>query len=148
MVDHARARKLAERIKVLVAQALERAVKDPDLGFVTITDVRVTPDLQHATIFYTVFGSDADKARSAEIIEKNRGRIRGEVGRNLSIRLTPTIEFVSDEVPETAAMINDLLAEAHRRDEQVNKLAEKAQPAGEANPYKEPRKIDDDEDGE
>jgi ribosome-binding factor A len=148
MVDHARARKLAERIKVLVAQALERAVKDPDLGFVTITDVRVTPDLQHATIFYTVFGSDADKARSAEIIEKNRGRIRGEVGRNLSIRLTPTIEFVSDEVPETAAMINDLLAEAHRRDEQVNKLAEKAQPAGDANPYKEPRKIEDDEDGE
>jgi ribosome-binding factor A len=148
MVDHARARKLAERIKVLVAQALERAVKDPDLGFVTITDVRVTPDLQHATIFYTVFGSDADKTRSAEIIEKNRGRIRGEVGRNLSIRLTPTIEFVSDEVPETAAMINDLLAEAHRRDEQVNKLAEKAQPAGDANPYKEPRKIEDDEDGE
>jgi len=148
MVDHARARKLAERIKVLVAQALERAVKDPDLGFVTITDVRVTPDLQHATIFYTVFGSDADKARSAEIIEKNRGRIRGEVGRNLSIRLTPTIEFVSDEVPETAAMINDLLAEAHRRDEQVNKLAETAQPAGDANPYKEPRKIEDDEDGE
>jgi ribosome-binding factor A len=148
MVDHARARKLAERIKVLVAQALERAVKDPDLGFVTITDVRVTPDLQHATIFYTVFGSDADKARSAEIIEKNRGRIRGEVGRNLSIRLTPTIEFVSDEVPETAAMINDLLAEAHRRDEQVNKLAEKAKPAGDANPYKEPRKIEDDEDGE
>lgn len=147
MVDHARARKLAERIKVLVAQALERAVKDPDLGFVTITDVRVTPDLQHATIFYTVFGSDLDKARSAEIIEKNRGRIRGEVGRNLSIRLTPTIEFVSDEVPETAAMINDLLAEAHRRDEQVNKLAEKAKPAGEANPYKEPRKIED-EDGE
>jgi len=148
MVDHARARKLAERIKVLVAQALERAVKDPDLGFVTITDVRVTPDLQHATIFYTVFGSDADKARSAEIIEKNRGRIRGEVGRNLSIRLTPTIEFVSDEVPETAAMINDLLAEAHCRDEQVNKLAEKAKPAGDANPYKEPRKIEDDEDGE
>ena len=147
MVDHARARKLAERIKVLVAQALERAVKDPDLGFVTITDVRVTPDLQHATIFYTVFGSDLDKSRSAEIIEKNRGRIRGEVGRNLSIRLTPTIEFVSDEVPETAALMNDLLAEAHRRDEQVNKLAETAKPAGDANPYKEPRKIED-EDGE
>jgi ribosome-binding factor A len=147
MVDHARARKLVERIKVLVAQALERAVKDPDLGFVTITDVRVTPDLQHATIFYTVFGSDFDKNRSAEILEKNRGRIRGEVGRNLSIRLTPTIEFVSDEVPETAALMNDLLAEAHRRDEQVNKLAEKAKPAGDANPYKEPRKIED-EDGE
>jgi ribosome-binding factor A len=146
MVDHARARKLAERIKVLVAEALERAVKDPDLGFVTITDVRVTPDLQHATIYYTVFGSEEDKKRSAEIIEKNRGKIRSEVGRNLSIRLTPTVEFVSDEVPEVAAHLNDLLAEARARDEQVHKLAETAKPAGDANPYKEPRKIESDDD--
>jgi len=145
MVDHGRARKLAERIKVLVAEALERAVKDPDLGFVTITDVRVTPDLQNATIFYTVFGSDADKARSAEIIDRNRGIIRREVGRGLSIRLTPTIEFVSDIVPETAAHLNDVLAEAHRRDEQILKAAEGAKYAGEENPYKEPRKIEDDE---
>ena len=145
MVDHARARKLAERIKVLVAEALERAVKDPDLGFVTITDVRVTPDLQHATIYYTVFGSEEDKKRSADIIEKNRGKIRSEVGRNLSIRLTPTVEFVADEVPEVAAHLNDLLAEARARDEQVHKLAETAKPAGEANPYKEPRKIESDD---
>lgn len=148
MVDHARARKLAERIKVLVAEALERAVKDPDLGFVTVTDVRVTPDLQHATIYYTVFGTDEDKARSAEIIEKNRGRIRGEVGRGLSIRLTPTIEFISDVVPETAAHLADVLAEAKRRDEQVAKLAAGAKFAGDENPYKEPRKHEDEEDGE
>ncbi len=145
MVDHARARKLAERIKVLVAEALEKAVKDPDLGFVTITDVRVTPDLQHATIFYTVFGSPEDQARSAEIIERNRGKIRGEVGRNLSIRLTPTVEFVADAVPETAAHLNDLLAEARARDAEVQRLAEKAKPAGEANPYREPRQSDDSE---
>jgi ribosome-binding factor A len=146
MVDHARARKLAERIKVLVAQALERAVKDPDLGFVTITDVRVTPDLQNATIFYTVFGSDEDKARSAEIIERNRGIVRREVGRGLSIRLTPTIEFVADVVPETAAQLNDLLAEAHRRDEQILKAAEGAAYAGEENPYREPKVIVDGDD--
>jgi len=145
MVDHARARKLAERIKVLVAEALERAVKDPDLGFVTITDVRVTPDLQNATIFYTVFGSDEDKTRSAEIIERNRGIVRREVGRGLSIRLTPTIEFVADVVPETAAHMSELLAEAHRRDEQVQKAAEGAKYAGEENPYKEPRKIVDED---
>ena len=144
MVDHARARKLAERIRVLVAEALERAVKDPDLGFVTITDVRVTPDLQHATIFYTVFGSAEDKARSAAIIERNRGIVRREVGRGLSIRLTPTIEFVADAVPETAAHLNELLSEAHRRDEQIHKAAEGAKYAGEENPYREPRKVDDD----
>ena len=145
MVDVARARKLAERIKVLVAEALERAVKDPDLGFVTITDVKVTPDLQHATIFYTVFGSPEDKTRSSEIIDKNRGRIRGEVGRNLSIRLTPTIEFIMDEVPETAAQMNDLLAQARARDAEVAKQAAKADFAGEANPYKEPKSAQDEE---
>jgi ribosome-binding factor A len=143
MVDHARARKLAERIKVLVAEALERAVKDPDLGFVTITDVRVTPDLQHAKIFYTVFGSHADKKQSGEIIEKNRGIIRREVGRGLSIRLTPTIEFVTDEVPEVAAQLNDKLAEAKARDAEIARLAAEAKFAGEENPYKEPKSHGD-----
>jgi ribosome-binding factor A len=145
MVDHARARKLAERIKVLVAEALERTVKDPDLGFVTITDVKVTPDLQHAKIYYTVWGSAEDRMRSSEIIERNRGRIRGEVGRGLSIRLTPTVEFELDEVQDNAAHLNDLLAEAKARDEQVNKIAEGAQFAGEANPYKEPKAHDEDD---
>ena len=143
MVDHARARKLAERIKVLVAEALERAVKDPDLGFVTITDVRVTPDLQHAKIFYTVFGSDAEKKQSGEIIEKNRGIIRREVGRGLSIRLTPTIEFETDEVPEVAAHLNDKLAEAKARDAEIARLAAEAKFAGEENPYKEPKNQGD-----
>jgi ribosome-binding factor A len=146
LVDHARARKLAERIKVLVAEALERAVKDPDLGFVTITDVRVTPDLQHAKIFYTVFGSEEDKKQSSEIIERNKGLIRREVGRGLSIRLTPTIEFETDEIPETAAHMNELLAAAKARDEQVHDLAAKATFAGEANPYKEPKSHDEDSD--
>jgi ribosome-binding factor A len=143
MVDVARARKLAERIKVLVAEALERAVKDPDLGFVTITEVKVTPDLQHAQIFYTVFGSDEDRVRSNEIIKRNTGRIRGEVGHNLSIRLTPTLEFIADELPENAAQMNDLLATARARDEEVAKLAAAAKPAGDANPYKEPKQIED-----
>lgn len=145
MVDHARARRLAERIKVLVAEALERTVKDPDLGFVTITEVRVTPDLQHAKVFYTVFGSDDDRTRSSEIIERNRGRIRGEVGRQLSIRLTPTIEFELDDVQDNAAHLNDLLAQAKERDEELHKLAEGAKFAGEENPYKEPRNPEDED---
>ena len=143
MVDVARARKLAERIKVLVAEALEKAVKDPDLGFVTITEVKVTPDLQHAQIFYTVFGSDEDRVRSNEIIKRNTGRIRGEVGHNLSIRLTPTLEFIADELPENAAHMNDLLAAARARDEEVARLAAVAKPAGDPNPYKEPKQIED-----
>lgn len=142
MVDAARARKLAERIKVLVAEALEKVVKDPDLGFVTITEVKVTPDLQHAQVFYTVFGDESDREKTKEILLRNTGRVRGEVGHNLTIRLTPTIEFVSDDIPETAAHLNDLLAQAKARDEEVAQLASKAQPAGEENPYREPKQLD------
>ena len=146
MVDVARARRLAERIKVLVAESLDRVIKDPDLGMVTITDVRVTPDLQHATIFYSVFGSAAEIAKSQELITRNTGRLRGEVGRHLQIRLTPTLEFIIDEVPVTAAALNDLLAEARARDAEVAKLAAEAKFAGEENPYREPRIQTDEED--
>ena len=135
MVDHARARRLGERIKVLAAEALAKVVKDPDLGFVTFTDVRVTPDLSHARLYFTVFGSEFDVARSKEILEASRGRLRGEIGRQLGIRITPTIELVSDEVPEAAGALNELLAEAKRRDEEVERLARNAQPAGDKDPY-------------
>jgi ribosome-binding factor A len=128
-----------------VAEALERAVKDPDLGFVTITDVKVTPDLQHAKIFYTIFGTEEEKKQSTEIIDRNKGLIRREVGRGLSIRLTPTIEFVSDEIPVIAAHLNDLLNEAKTRDAEVQELAKKAEFAGEANPYKEPKSQEEDD---
>jgi ribosome-binding factor A len=143
MVDAARARRLAERIKVLTADALEKVVKDPDLGFVTITDVRVTPDLSQAKIFYTFFGDAAARAKSNDVIERHRGKIRGEIGRQLSIRLTPTIEFISDEVPETAAHMNDLLAQARARDAELAKLAKDAEFAAGENPYKEPKVIDE-----
>jgi ribosome-binding factor A len=143
MVDHARARKLGERIKVLASEALVRAVKDPDLGFVTFTDVRVTPDLSHAKLYYTIFGTEEEQERSKEILYENRGRIRGEIGKNLTIRITPTIELINDEVPETAGAMADLLAEAKRRDFEVEKMAKSAKPAGEADPYVKPRIQED-----
>lgn len=145
MADVARARRLAERIKVLIAESLDRVVKDPDLGMVTITDVRVTPDLAHATVFYTVYGSTDEVNTSMAIMTKNTGRIRGEVGRHLQIRVTPTLEFVIDEVPATAASLAALLAEAKARDAEVARLAAEAEYAGEKNPYREPKSEEDDE---
>lgn len=143
MADQARARRLGERIKVLAAEALARAVKDPDIGFVTFTDVKVTPDLMNARIYYTVFGSDEDKAISAEILERNKGRIRGEIGRQLGIRLTPTIELILDEIPATAGAMAELLAEAKRRDEEVERLAKSASHAGDEDPYIKPKVQED-----
>lgn len=136
MADLARARRLGERIKVLAAEALVKVVKDPDLGFVTFTDCRVTPDLSHAKLYFTVFGSDEEKERSKEILEENRGRLRGEIGHRLGVRITPTLELETDEIPANAGALAELLAEAKRRDEEVEKLAKGAQPAGEKDPYR------------
>src|SRR5690606_40278203 len=113
MADGGRALKLADRIKVVVAKRLEKGIKDPRLGFVTITDVRVTGDLQHASVFYTVYGTDEERADSAAALKAATGMLRTEVGRNLSLRLTPSLEFIADAIPENAAAIDALLREAN-----------------------------------
>ncbi|WP_432546499.1 30S ribosome-binding factor RbfA [Kineococcus sp. SYSU DK004] len=143
MADPTRARKLADRIKVVVAEALEKRVKDPRLGFVTITDARVTNDLQHATLYYTVFGSEEEKAGTAAALESAKGVLRSEVGKRTGVRLTPTLTFTSDEVPETATHIEDLLRSAAEQDARVAALAAGARPAGEADPYRKPVEHDE-----
>ena len=110
MADPTRARKIADRIQVIVARTLEKRVKDPRLGFVTVTHVRVTGDLQHATVFYTVYGDDDQLASTQAALDSAKGMIRSEVGKGLQIRLTPTLEFVADQVPAAAAELDDLLA--------------------------------------
>lgn len=145
MADAARARKIADRIKVVVAANLQQLVKDPDLGFVTVTDVRVTNDLQHASLFYTVFGDEAQRDRTAAILEKHKGRLRSFVGRQIGIRLTPTLEFFADAIPETAAHLDELLEEARQRDAAVAAVAASAKYAGERDPYRRPEADEDDE---
>jgi ribosome-binding factor A len=136
MADTARARKLADRIREIVAETLERRVKDPRLGFVTITDARVTGDLQHATVFYTVLGDAEEQVASRAALESAKGVVRSEVGRRTGVRLTPTLEFVADAVPENAAHIDELLQAAAARDADVAALAAKAEYAGDADPYR------------
>ncbi|MDQ0864181.1 30S ribosome-binding factor RbfA [Arthrobacter globiformis] len=136
MADPARAAKMAQRIKVVVAEALGRKVKDPRLEGITVTDARVTNDLQHATIYYTVLGDQAVQVDAARGLEKAKGVLRQEVGRNITARLTPTLEFVADQIPVNASNLEELLREAKRRDAEVAALAEKAKHAGDADPYK------------
>ena len=145
MVDAARAAKMADRIKVIVAKVLERGLKDPRLGFVTITDVRVTGDLQHASIFYTVYGTDEERVDSAAALKSATGMIRSEVGKNITARLTPSIEFIADAVPENAKHIEALLAEARNRDTEIESLKSTAQYAGDEDPYVKPRDYDAEE---
>jgi ribosome-binding factor A len=139
MADPARARRLAGRIKQIVATTIEMQIKDPRLGMVTITDVRVTGDLHDATVFYTVFGSDEDRAASAAALESARGVLRSEVGRQTGVRFTPSLTFTPDAVPETARQLESLLAAAAAEDARLDAVRRGARPAGEADPYRKPR---------
>ena len=134
--------KLADQIKVIVAEMLERRIKDPRLGFVTITDVRLTGDSREATVFYTVLGSETEWAETAAALRSATGLIRSQVGKQLGLKFTPTIEFVPDAVPENARQIDDLLAQARSVDARVAEQAAGAEYAGEPDPYK---RSDDDE---
>src|SRR5699024_6628005 len=147
MTDSPRVRRMAERIHQIVARLLDTRVKDPRLGFITIPDVRVTGDLQNATVFYTVLGEEADRAGTAAALASAKGMIRSEVGKNLGVRMTPTVDFVLDEVPETAAHLEAILRETQERDAELARLREQARPAGDPDPYKKPRgaqRSDDD----
>ena len=136
MADQARARRMSVRVREIVADVIERQVKDPRLGMVTVTDARLTPDLREATVFYTVWGDDAVHADTAVALESAKGVIRSAVGRGTGLKHTPSIAFIPDAVPESARHIEDLLAQARAADEEVHHLAEGAVPAGEADPYR------------
>ena len=144
MADPARARRLAVRIRQIVSATIEMQIKDPRLGMVTLTDARVTSDLREATLFYTVYGDEQDRAGTAAALESARGVLRAEVGRRTGIRLTPTLDFALDAVPETAAAMDDLLARAAAQDAAVAALAAGATYAGEPDPYRRPEDDADD----
>jgi len=141
-------RRVADRVQVIVAEMLERRIKDVRLGFVTVTDVRVTGDTQHASIFYTVLGDDEQRNASAAALESAKGLIRSEVGKQLGMRHTPTLEFIPDALPDSAAHIEDLLAQARRSDAEVAAAAAGAAYAGDADPYRHPDDDDDDDDAD
>ncbi len=118
-MSNPRVRRIADRIKVVVAEMLERRIKDPRLAnenghLVTVTDVRVSGDAQQASVFYTVLGEEADLAGTAAALESAKGLIRSEVGRQLGTRHVPTLEFIHDALPESARHIDDLLERARR----------------------------------
>jgi ribosome-binding factor A len=137
MASEARARKLADRIKVIVAQTLETRIKDPRMGFITITDVRLTPDLRDASVFYTVLGTQEERESTAAALASSKGMLRTEVGKGTGVKFTPSLEFVLDAIPENAAHVEQLLREAAAADARVHEQARGANHAGDVNPYRE-----------
>ena len=148
MADNARAKRLADLIREVVAQKLQRGIKDPRLGsHVTITDTRVTGDLREATVFYTVYGDDEERAAAAAGLESAKGVLRSEVGRAAGVKFTPTLTFVADALPDTAKTIEDLLDKARQSDQKVREASAGARYAGEADPYRKPG-TEDETDGD
>lgn len=142
-----RVRKISDRIKVIVAEMLERRIKDPRLGFVTVTDVRLTGDSQQASIFYTVLGAESERESTAAALESAKGVIRSEVGKQLGMRHVPTLTFIPDALPENARHLDEVLARAKAQDEAVAAQRGAAY-AGEPDPYKKPRVLEESDDTE
>jgi ribosome-binding factor A len=128
--------KVAEQIKVIVAELLERRVKDPRLGFVTITDVRMSGDAREATLFYTVLGDEQALADTAVALASASGLLRTKVGQQLGMKFTPTLAFLPDALENDAADIEEALAAARAHDAEVAALAASAEFAGVSDPYK------------
>ncbi len=109
--EYSRSLRVAEQIQRDLAQLIQTEVKDPRVGMVTISEVRVSKDLAHAKVFMTVLGSDAEgAAESVEILNRAASFLRHALGRRLVLRVVPQLHFVYDETLETGARLAALLA--------------------------------------
>lgn len=112
-----RTRRLGERIREIVAEQL-MAMKDPRIGFVTVTDVRVSTDVSHARVFYTVLPDDDEtRARTAEGLASAAPTLRRELGRRLRTRNTPELRFIDDPVAEHSRHIESLIETTRQGDD-------------------------------
>lgn len=109
-----RVRKLQEFIKQEVSQMLMRGMKDPRIGFTTVTDVEVTGDLRQAKIYVSLFGSDKEKADTLQALKHARGHVRSELGKILNLRHVPEIDFDKDTSLDYSMHIESLINEIHQ----------------------------------
>ncbi|QKS71393.1 30S ribosome-binding factor RbfA [Paenalkalicoccus suaedae] len=111
-----RANRVAEQIKKEISAILQRELKDPRIGFITVTDVEVTGDLQQATVFVTVYGEDSERSDSLKALEKAKGFIRKEIGSRIQLRKTPELFFQVDESIEQGNRIEELIRKMNSKE--------------------------------
>jgi ribosome-binding factor A len=109
-----RANRVAEQMKKELGEIISQKLKDPRVGFVTVTDVEVTGDLQEATIFISVLGTDQEKEDSLLGLTKAKGFIRSEIGKRIRLRKVPEIEFEYDEALEYGNRIETILRDLNK----------------------------------
>ena len=134
-----RAMRVAALIQRVIATSLESQMHDKRLAGVTVTDVRVTNDLQIAWVYWTQIGraghEEGERRRASHALGQAAGRLRSQVGAKAGLRLTPQLRFMYDEVPGQAHEIEDILVQAHRRDEALHEARSHARYAGDPDPY-------------
>ena len=113
-----RVNRVAEQMKKELGDIIHQKVKDPRIGFVTVTDVEVTGDLQDATIYISVLGSDKEKEDTLKGLSKAKGFIRTEIGQRIRLRKTPEIEFKFDESIAYGSRIESLLTQVKNENEE------------------------------
>ena len=104
-----RQEKVEELLKVEISDIVQKEMRDPRLGFVTLTDVEVSPDLRHARVFVSVMGDEEQQEVSLKTLDRASGFIRGELGKRVRMRVLPEVEFRIDISIERAARIFELL---------------------------------------
>jgi ribosome-binding factor A len=110
-----RARRVAQQIQQALSELIRRELRDPRLGMLTLTEVRMSSDLSYATVYYSVLGADPQQAQ--EILDAAAGKLRGPLGRALGIRHSPELRFVQDELIESGARLSALIQKAVRDDQ-------------------------------
>ncbi len=109
-----RPNRLGHEIRVVLSELMVRGMKDPRIGFVTITRVEVTPDLHHARVYVSILGTDEEQKTSLEGLASAAGFLRHEVAHQLDMRRTPELTFVLDRGALAAERIDKLLEQLHK----------------------------------
>jgi ribosome-binding factor A len=104
-----------EELREILAEEIQR-LKDPRLGFVTVTGVKVTPDLRKARVFYTVLGEEKQHRGTAAALRSARSHLRVALGREIRLKVTPELEFTEDETAERGQRIEDILTRIHEEE--------------------------------
>lgn len=114
--SYPRSDRVRAAIKEILAAEVER-LRDPGMGFVTITDVTMGRDMRNARVFYTVLGEDVLKSSSRDALKRATPRLRSQLAAQVQLRYTPTLEFVEDPIPERAARLDSIIADIHHTEE-------------------------------
>ena len=118
MKERRRPRQVADVVRAEIARLVREELRDPHIGFATITEVQMSPDLRQARVFVSVLGDAAKFQETVAALNHAAARLRGPVGRNCGLRYAPELTFVEDHTIEKGARVEELLRSLHRQEDE------------------------------